>query len=76
MTVSGMPATVYYVDPGQVSFQVPAGVSGTVSVQVSSLGVAHNIVTVMAETGAPGIFPVAGDGANPGRVAGGGPSGP
>ena len=64
VTVSGIPAAVYYVSPGQVSFQVPSGVSGTVPVQVTSFGVASNIVTGTVVSSAPGIFPVAANGVN------------
>ena len=62
--VNGMPAAVYYVDPGQVNFQVPSGVSGTISVQVFSNGVGSNIVTGTATGSAPGIFPIAANGVN------------
>jgi uncharacterized protein (TIGR03437 family) len=58
VTVNGAPAAVYYASPGQVTFQVPSGVSGTVSVQVLRNGVGSNVVTGTAITSAPGIFPV------------------
>jgi len=32
--VNGQPAAVYFINSGQVNFQVPAGISGTASVQV------------------------------------------
>jgi uncharacterized protein (TIGR03437 family) len=64
VTVNGIPAAVYYVDPAQIDFQVPMGVSGTVSVQVSLNGVASNTVTVASSTSSPGIFPVIVNGVN------------
>jgi uncharacterized protein (TIGR03437 family) len=62
--VNNLPAAVYYIDPGQVSFQVPAGVSGTASVQVFTNGLASNIVTGAAANSAPGIFPLIVNGTN------------
>ena len=64
VTVNGLPAAVYYVDPAQVNFQVPSGVSGTASVQVSLNGVAGNTVTGAGSTSSPGIFPVTVNGVN------------
>ncbi len=58
VTVNGLPAALYYVDPAQVNFQVPAGVSGTASVQVSVNGAASNTATGASSTSSPGIFPV------------------
>lgn len=62
--VNNTPAAVYYVDAGQVSFQVPDGVSGTASVQVINNGQASNAITAAAATSAPGIFPVVVNGTN------------
>jgi len=62
--VNNLPAAVYYIDPGQVSFQVPASVSGTASVEVINNGVASNTLTAAAATNAPGIFPVIVNGTN------------
>ncbi|HXP87143.1 MAG TPA: IPT/TIG domain-containing protein [Bryobacteraceae bacterium] len=62
--VNNLPAAVYYVDAGQVSFQVPAGVTGTASVQVIDNGVASNTLTATATSSAPGIFPVIVNGTN------------
>jgi uncharacterized protein (TIGR03437 family) len=62
--VNYLPAAVYYIDAGQVSFQVPDGVSGTASVQVIRNGVPTNSVTAAAVAGAPGIFPVIVNGVN------------
>lgn len=56
--VNGASAAVYYVDPGQVSFQVPEGISGTATVQAINNGQASNTVTAAAAANAPGIFPV------------------
>jgi uncharacterized protein (TIGR03437 family) len=56
--VNNQPATVYYISPTQVSFQVPAGITGTASVQVIANGQMSNSVTAAAATSSPGIFPV------------------
>jgi uncharacterized protein (TIGR03437 family) len=56
--VNGVGAAVYYVDAGQINFQVPDGVSGTASVQVANNGIASNVVTAPAAGSAPGIFSV------------------
>jgi uncharacterized protein (TIGR03437 family) len=64
VTVNNLPAALYYVDPAQVNFQVPSGVSGTASVQVTVNGVASNTVTAASSTGSPGIFPVIVNGIN------------
>ena len=58
VNVNHQPAAVYYISPTQVSFQVPAGITGTASVQVIANGVASNSVTAAAATNSPGIFPV------------------
>lgn len=55
--VNNLPAAVYYIDAGQVDFQVPTGVSGTASVQVITNGAASNTLTASAAASAPGIFP-------------------
>jgi uncharacterized protein (TIGR03437 family) len=62
--VNGLSAAVYFVDPGQVSFQAPAGLSGTVSVQVIHHRQGSNTVTAAAAANAPGIFPVIVNGTN------------
>ena len=64
VTVNNTPAAVYYVDPGQVSFQVPDGVSGAATVQVTNNGHTSNTVTASAAASSPGIFPVAVNGTN------------
>jgi uncharacterized protein (TIGR03437 family) len=56
--VNNQPAAVYYISPTQVSFQVPAGITGTASVQVIANGQVSNSVTAAAATSSPGIFPV------------------
>jgi uncharacterized protein (TIGR03437 family) len=56
--VKGTAAAVYYVSPTQVTFQVPAGVSGTANVQVTRDGIASNTMSAQAVSGAPGIFPI------------------
>ena len=64
VTVNNSPAVVYFVDPGQISFQVPAGVSGTASVQAINNGQASNTITAPAAASSPGIFPVIVNGTN------------
>ena len=64
VTVNNIPAAVYYVDSGQVSFQVPSGVSGTASVQVTNNGQTSNTITAPAGVSSPGIFPVIVNGTN------------
>ena len=64
VTVNGLPAAVYYVDSKQVNFQVPTGVSGTATVQVSLNGMAGNTVTAASSNSSPGIFPVIVNGVN------------
>ena len=58
VNVNNQPAAVYYISPTQISFQVPAGITGTASVQVISNGQTSNSVTAAAATSSPGIFPV------------------
>jgi hypothetical protein len=53
--VNNLPAAVYFVDPEQVSFQVPNGVSGTASVQVINSGQTSNTITAPAAAKSPGI---------------------
>lgn len=62
--VNGQAAAVYFVDPRQVNFQVPAGISGTASVQVFVNGVGSNIVTAAAANNSPGIVPIIVNGVN------------
>jgi uncharacterized protein (TIGR03437 family) len=64
VSVNNLPAAVYYISPGQVDFQVPTGISGTASVQVTNNGTTSNTVTAAAATNAPGIFPVIVNGIN------------
>ncbi len=64
VTVNNLPAAVYYVDATQVNFQVPTGVSGTVSVQVTNNGQISNAITASATASSPGIFPVIVNGTN------------
>jgi len=64
VTVNNLPAAIYYIDSGQVSFQVPNGVSGTASVQVINNGAASNTVTGAAASVSPGIFPIIVNGTN------------
>ncbi len=55
--VNNQPAAVYYIDSGQVSFQVPSGISGTATIQVITGSAASNPVTAAAVASAPGLFP-------------------
>jgi uncharacterized protein (TIGR03437 family) len=64
VTVNNQAAAVYYISPTQVSFQVPAGITGTATVQVIVNGVVSNLVTAAAATNAPGIFPITLGGTN------------
>ena len=64
VNVNNLPAAVYFIDPGQVSFQVPTGISGTASVQLINNGQTSNTVTAAAATNAPGIFPIIVSGTN------------
>ena len=56
--VNNQPAAVYYISPTQVSFQVPAGITGTATVQVIANGQVSNTVSAPAATNSPGIFPI------------------
>src|ERR1019366_2518781 len=56
--VNNQPAAVYYISPTQVSFQVPAGITGTATVQVTANGQMSNTVSAAAATNSPGIFPI------------------
>ncbi len=58
VNVNNQAAAVYYISPTQVSFQVPAGITGTATVEVITNGVVSNSVTAAAATNSPGIFPV------------------
>ena len=62
--VNNQPAAVYYISPTQVSFQVPAGITGAATVQVIANGQTSNSVSAAAATNSPGIFPVTVNGTN------------
>jgi uncharacterized protein (TIGR03437 family) len=64
VNVDNQAAAVYYISPTQVSFQVPAGITGTASVEVVANGVVSNSVTAAAATSSPGIFPIILSGTN------------
>jgi uncharacterized protein (TIGR03437 family) len=72
VNVNNQAAAVYYISPTQISFQVPAGITGTASVQVISNGVTSNSVTATAATNSPGIFPIILGGTNGGGTNDGG----
>jgi uncharacterized protein (TIGR03437 family) len=54
--VNNVPAAIYYIDEGQINFQVPTGITGTATVQVINDGAVSNTVTAAAASSAPGIF--------------------
>ena len=56
VTVNNQPAAVYFIDPGQISFQAPDGITGTATVQVTNNGQASNTITASVAASAPGIF--------------------
>src|ERR1017187_5699574 len=56
--VNNQAAAVYYISPTQVSFQVPAGITGTATVQVIVNGEVSNTVSAAAAANSPGIFPI------------------
>jgi uncharacterized protein (TIGR03437 family) len=62
--VNNLAAAVYYISPGQISFQVPSGVSGNATVEVINNGVISGTLTATASNSAPGIFPVIENGVN------------
>jgi uncharacterized protein (TIGR03437 family) len=62
--VNNIAAAVYYISPGQISFQVPSGVSGNATVEVINNGVVSNTLTASASNSAPAIFPVIENGVN------------
>lgn len=62
--VNGISAAVYYISPGQISFQVPSGISGNAGVQVINNGTASNTLMAATSTNSPGIFPVIENGVN------------
>lgn len=62
--VNNIAAAVYYISPGQISFQVPSGVSGSATVEVINNGITSNPLTAGASSSAPGIFPVEENGVN------------
>jgi uncharacterized protein (TIGR03437 family) len=64
VTVNNQAAAVYYISPTQISFQVPAGITGTATVQVIVNGVVSNTITAAAATNSPGIFPITLGGTN------------
>ncbi len=62
--VNNIAAAVYYISPGQISFQVPSGVSGNATVEVINNGVVSNTLSATASNSAPAIFPVIENGVN------------
>ncbi|HLK51703.1 MAG TPA: putative Ig domain-containing protein [Bryobacteraceae bacterium] len=64
VTVNGLPAAVYYINPTQINFQVPTGAAGTVTVQVLRDGVPSNTIQAQVVSSSPGIFPIIANGTN------------
>ena len=64
VTVNNLPAAVYYISQTQINFQVPAGITGTASVQVITNGVVSNSITAAAVTNSPAILPIIVNGTN------------
>jgi uncharacterized protein (TIGR03437 family) len=62
--VNNQPAAVWYISPTQINFQVPAGITGTATVQVITNGQVSNSVSAAAATNSPGIFPITLGGTN------------
>lgn len=62
--VNNIPAAVYYISPTQIDFQVPAGITGTASVQVINNGSMSNTLTAASAESAPGLFPNTVNGVN------------
>jgi uncharacterized protein (TIGR03437 family) len=60
--VNNLPAPVYYISPSQISFQVPSGAMGNVTVQAIRNGLVSNTITGLAVASAPGLFTYRADG--------------
>jgi uncharacterized protein (TIGR03437 family) len=57
VNINGIPASIYYVTPGQLSVIVPYGITGTVAnVQVFNDNVPSNSVSVFVNKTAPGVL--------------------
>ncbi len=56
VNIGGQPAAVYYVSQKQLNVQAPAGISGSVPVQVIHNGAASNTVMANVVSNAPGLF--------------------
>lgn len=64
VTVNGKSAAVYYISSNQLDFQVPAGITGTASVQVSNTAGTSGTVTAPTAASAPGLWPIIVNGIN------------
>jgi uncharacterized protein (TIGR03437 family) len=53
---NGLPASVYFVSPGQINAQVPANLNGTVAVAVTSNGAVSAPVNATVVANAPSLF--------------------
>jgi uncharacterized protein (TIGR03437 family) len=56
VTFNGLPAAVYFISPGQIDVQVPAGITGTVPVVVSNSGTAGTAFDTTVAANAPSLF--------------------
>jgi len=69
VTLSGLPAPIYYISPTQISVIVPYAVTGaTAQVQVNNNGTPSNTVTTFVNKTAPGVFTQDGTGLGYGSV--------
>jgi uncharacterized protein (TIGR03437 family) len=57
---NGLPAAVYYVSPTQLNVQAPAGISGSVNIQVTDNGVTSNTLSASSVSNAPALFTYSG----------------
>ncbi len=68
LLVNGSVAPLFYVSPAQMNFQVPFGVSGSTTFQVSAAGLSTSTITANVAATAPGIFSVDSSGTGQGTV--------
>ena len=54
--INNLPAAIYYISPTQISFQVPAGLSGEVMIHVVRGGVASEPIVAEVVDSAPALF--------------------
>ncbi len=69
VTISGLPAPLYYVSPSQISAIVPYAVTGPIAqVQVINNGTASNTVSMFVNKTSPGVFTQNANGLGAGAV--------